>query len=81
MAGKGEEARERAKDEAKLAVLELLEPFRDLVCSNKVCLPCSDKIEISFLLRVPSHFFFARRASSQAMDCDKLIAAFCFGGR
>jgi hypothetical protein len=38
MAGKGEEARERAKDEAKIAVLELLEPFRDLVCINKVCL-------------------------------------------
>lgn len=38
MAGKGEEARERAKDEAKVAVLELLEPFRDLVCINKVCL-------------------------------------------
>ncbi|CAK9872777.1 unnamed protein product [Sphagnum jensenii] len=36
IAGKGEEARERAKDEAKLAVLELLEPFRDLVCSNKM---------------------------------------------
>ncbi|CAK9220779.1 unnamed protein product [Sphagnum jensenii] len=36
IAGKGEEARERAKDEAKLAVLELLEPFRDLVCSNKI---------------------------------------------
>ncbi len=80
MAGKGEEARERAKDEAKVAVLQLLEPFRDLVCSNKVCLPCSDKIKISLLLQVPSHFF-ARGAVSQAMDCGKLIAAFCSGGR
>jgi hypothetical protein len=81
MAGKGEEAREMAKDEAKVAVLQLLEPFRDLVCLNKVCLSCSDKIEISLLLHFPSHLFFARRAVSQAMDCDKLIAAFCFGGR
>ncbi len=81
MAGKGEEARERAKDEAKVAVLELLEPFRDLVCLNKVCIPCSDKIEISFVLHLPLHFFFPRRAVSQAMDCDKLIAAFFFGGR
>jgi hypothetical protein len=81
MAGKGEEARERAKDEAKVAVLELLEPFRDLVCSSKVGLPYSDMIEISFLLHVPSHFFFASRAVSQAMDCGKQIAAFYFNGR
>ncbi|CAM6028388.1 unnamed protein product [Sphagnum balticum] len=36
IAGKGEEARERAKDEAKVAVLQLMEPFRDLVCLNKM---------------------------------------------